>query len=166
MQKKLIALAVAAAFSAPAFADTTVYGIVDAAVLSRSVTGTESAIVGISGGLSTSRIGVVAAEDLDNGMKAIAKVEYKLDVADGVVNAGPGVGNARQEMLALAGGFGTVAAGFLQTTGYDWAVKFDPTVGSSVSSLQDVTGAAFLIGIQVRCTCSAIAYTSRRLWAT
>jgi len=110
MQKKLIALAVAAAFSAPAFADVTVYGIVDAAVANVSVTGMKSDLTVISGGLSTSRLGVVAAEDLDNGMKAIAKVEYKLDVADGVVNAGPGIGNARQEMLALAGGFGTVAA--------------------------------------------------------
>lgn len=79
-------------------------------------------------------------------MKAIVKVEYKLDVADGTVLAGPGVGNARQEMLALAGGFGTVAAGFLQTTGYDWGVKFDPTAGSSVSSLVAVTGNAFLVG--------------------
>lgn len=141
MQKKLIALAVAAAFSAPAFADVTVYGIVDAAVANVSVTGMKSDLTVLSGGLSTSRIGVVAAEDLDNGMKAIAKVEYKLDSA-----VSDGVGVARQEMLALAGGFGTVAAGYLQTTGYDWAVKFDPTVGSSVSSLQDVTGAAFLIG--------------------
>ena len=33
MQKKLIALAVAAAFSAPAFADVTMYGVVDAAVV-------------------------------------------------------------------------------------------------------------------------------------
>lgn len=146
MQKKLIALAVAAAFSAPAFADVTVYGIVDAAVANVSVTGMKSDLTVISGGLSTSRIGVVAAEDLDNGMKAIVKVEYKLDVADGTVLAGPGVGNARQEMLALAGGFGTVAAGFLQTTGYDWGVKFDPTAGSSVSSLVAVTGNAFLVG--------------------
>lgn len=140
MQKKLIALAVAAAFSAPAFADVTVYGIVDAAVANVSVTGLKSDLTVISGGLSTSRLGVVAAEDLDNGMKAIAKVEYKLDGA-----VSDGVGVARQEMLALAGGFGTVAAGYLQTTGYDWAVKFDPTVGSSVSSLQAVN-ASMLIG--------------------
>lgn len=140
MQKKLIALAVAAAFSAPAFADVSVYGIVDAAVANVSVTGMKSDLTVISGGLSTSRLGVVAAEDLDNGMKAIAKVEYKLDGA-----VSDGVGVARQEMLALAGGFGTVAAGYLQTTGYDWAVKFDPTVGSSVSSLQAVN-ASMLIG--------------------
>jgi predicted porin len=140
MQKKLIALAVAAAFSAPAFADVTVYGIVDAAVANISATGMKSDLTVLSGGLSTSRIGVVAAEDLDNGMKAIVKVEYKLDSAlsDGVLTA-------RQEMLALAGGFGTVAAGYLQTTGYDWAVKFDPTTGSAVDSLS-VVNSGFLIG--------------------
>jgi predicted porin len=140
MQKKLIALAVAAAFSAPAFADVTVYGIVDAAVANVSATGMKSDLTVLSGGLSTSRIGVVAAEDLDNGMKAIVKVEYKLDSAlsDGVLTA-------RQEMLALAGGFGTVAAGYLQTTGYDWAVKFDPTTGSAVDSLS-VVNSGFLIG--------------------
>jgi len=60
MQKKLIALAVAAAFSAPAFADVTVYGIVDAAVANVSVTGMKSDLTVISGGLSTSRLGVVA----------------------------------------------------------------------------------------------------------
>jgi predicted porin len=140
MQKKLIALAVVAAFSAPAFADTTVYGIVDAAVINKSVTGLKSTLVGISGGLSGSRIGVVASEDLDNGMKAIAKVEYKLNVAES-----DGVGTARQEMLALAGGFGTVAAGYLQTTGYDWQVKFDPTAGSAITSLTAVNS-GFLIG--------------------
>ncbi len=140
MQKKLIALAVAAAFSAPAFAEVSVYGIVDAAVANVSVTGMKSDLTVISGGLSTSRIGVVATEDLDNGMKAIAKVEYKLDsaVSDGILNA-------RQEMVALAGGFGTVAAGYLQTTGYDWAVKFDPTTGSAVDSLSAVNS-SFLIG--------------------
>ena len=50
-------------------------------------------------------------------------------------------------MLAVAGDFGTVATGYLQTTGYDWAVKFDPTSGSAVSPLQNVTkGSTFLIG--------------------
>ncbi len=36
MQKKIIALAVAAAFSAPAFAEVTMYGVVDAAVANAS----------------------------------------------------------------------------------------------------------------------------------
>jgi hypothetical protein len=47
----------------------------------------------------------------------------------------------------VAGDFGTVATGYLQTTGYDFANKFDPTSGSSVSPLGNITkGGNFLIG--------------------
>lgn len=142
MQKKIIALAIAAAFSAPAFAEVTVYGVVDAVLASASGDSQKSDMQVLSGGLASSRIGVVTVEDLDNGMKAVAKVEYGLDTQ--VVG---GVGDARQEMLALAGGFGTFATGYLQTTGYDWAVKFDPTAGSFVSPLQSMTkGGVFLVG--------------------
>ncbi len=141
MQKKIIALAVAAAFSAPAFAaDVTVYGIADAAVINKSVTGLKSSMFMISGGLSTSRIGVKAVEGLDNGMTAIAHVEYALDIGSSDT-----VGSARREMVALAGDFGTVAAGFLPTTGYDWQVMYDPLAGSAVTPLQAVNS-SFLIG--------------------
>lgn len=129
MQKKIIALAVAAAFSAPAFAETTVYGIVDAAVANISATGAKSYMTVVSGGLSTSRLGFKHSEGLDNGMTAVAVLEYKLDVANA-----DGTLAARQEMVALAGDFGTVAAGYLQTAGYDHSVKFDPTAGSVVDS--------------------------------
>jgi predicted porin len=131
MQKKLIAIAIATAFSAPAFADTTVYGIVDAAVTNISKTGFKSDLNLTSGGLSTSRVGVKATEDLDNGMKVIGVLEAKIDVTD---SSAPFGGAARQKMLALAGDFGTVAAGYLQTAAYDFAVKFDPTAGSAVDS--------------------------------
>ena len=143
MQKKLIALAIAAAFSAPAMADVTMYGIIDAAVARVSQTAKKTDTLAVSGGLSGSRLGVKGAEDLDNGMKAVVVLEYSLDTqqADALVAA-------RQEMLAVAGGFGTVATGYLQTTGYDFAVKFDPTAGSSVSPLQNMTkgNASYLIG--------------------
>lgn len=142
MQKKIIALAIAAAFSAPAFAEVSVYGVADAAVISKSVTNLKSSMFAISGGLSSSRLGVKAVEDLDNGMKAVVVLEYGLDAQTSTGLAGAA---ARQQMLAVAGGFGTVATGYLQTTGYDWQVKFDPTAGSAVSALTDVNS-AFLIG--------------------
>ena len=103
-------------------------------------TGQKGDLLAISGGLSSSRLGVKAVEDLDNGMKAVAVIEYALDT-----QTSAGVGAARQQMLAVAGNFGTVATGYLQTTGYDWAVKFDPTSGSAVSPLQHVTS-GFVIG--------------------
>ena len=140
MQKKLIALAVAAAFSAPAFADVSVYGVVDAALVHVSADGQKSDIQAVSGGLASSRIGVTGAEDLNNGMKAVVKLEYALDT-----ETSAGIGAARQQMLAIAGDFGTFATGYLQTTGYDFGVRFDPMAGSAVSPLS-VTSAGFIIG--------------------
>lgn len=150
MQKKLIALAVVAAFSAPAFADVTMYGVADAALINVSRDGMRSDMIAISGGLAQSRLGAKAVEDIGD-MKAVVVLEYGLDAQ---TNSGVGAtGNAlsstvaRQQMLALAGGFGTFATGYLQTTGYDWAVKFDPTAGSLVSPLQNMTkGTNFLVG--------------------
>jgi predicted porin len=151
MQKKLIALAVVAAFSAPAFADVTAYGVVDAALVRASADGLKSDMQAVSGGLSTSRFGVKTVEDLNNGMKAVVVLEYGLDSE---TNSSVGADNsiltagfkARQQMLAIAGDFGTFATGYLQTTGYDWAVKFDPTAGSSVSPLQSMTATTAVIG--------------------
>lgn len=87
MQKKIIALAIAAAFSAPAFADTTVYGIADVGF--GSVTNTPTAAGGASGvktgesGVAfsqnqTSRIGIKATEDVGDGMKATYQLEMGL----------------------------------------------------------------------------------------
>lgn len=137
MQKKLIALAVAGLASTAAFADSsnvTMYGIVDAALIHASADGQNSVTQVHSGGLSTSRIGVKGVEDLGNGLKVVAVLEYGLDT-----QTSAGIGNARQEMLALAGSFGTVATGYLQTTGYDFGVKYDVAAGSTVSPLQNLT---------------------------
>ena len=143
MQKKLIALAVVAAFSAPAFADVTMYGVADAAVVRATGAGQQSDIIAYSGGLAQSRLGAKAVEDLNNGMKAVVVLEYGLDAQ---TNVGLSGAKARQQMLAVAGDFGTVATGYLQTTGYDFGVKYDPTAGSAVSSLQNVTQGHFVIG--------------------
>ncbi len=149
MQKKLIALAVAAAFSAPAFADVTMYGTVDAAVAHASADGQKSDTIAVSGGLSPSRLGANASEDLGDGLKAIVNIEYGLDAQSNSTIGAAGVGNnatTRQQLLGLAGSFGTVATGYLQTTGYDFAMKYDPTAESLVDPLQNVVGQNFLIG--------------------
>lgn len=137
MQKKLIALAIAGLASTAAFADSsnvTMYGVVDAALIHASADGENSVTQVHSGGLSTSRIGVKGVEDLGNGLKVVAVLEYALETQDAA-----GIGSARQEMLALAGSFGTVATGYLQTTGYDFGVKYDVAAGSTVSPLQNLT---------------------------
>jgi predicted porin len=76
-------------------------------------------------------------------LKVVVVLEYGLDtqIADGLRTTSLGAPMfARQQMLAVAGGYGTVAVGYLQTTGYDWALKFDPTAGSAVSPLQSMAG--------------------------
>lgn len=145
MQKKIIALAIAAAISTPAFADVSMYGILDAAVANISNTGKQSDIIALSGAMSASRIGLKASEDLGDGLTALAVMEYKID---GETSTGTSLANnARQQMLALAGGFGTVATGYLQTAAWDFAGKYDPVSGSAASPYDNIArGDGFLIG--------------------
>ena len=143
MQKKIIALAIASALTVPAmaFADVQVYGLVDVAVANMKADGQKSDTQAISGGLSTSRVGLNSAEDLGNGMKAIVNLEYKIDAG-----ASTALISARQQLLGVAGDFGTVAGGYLQTTAWDFGNSYDPTSGSTVSPLGDMTSGKFLIG--------------------
>ncbi len=83
MHKKLIALAIAAAFSAPAFADTVTaaYGTVDVGYGSVSNTdaGNKTGESGTAFSQNqTSRVGIKSTEDLGNGMKASYQLEMGL----------------------------------------------------------------------------------------
>lgn len=187
MQKKVIALAVTAAFSAPVYAETATsfYGIVDATVANVSGAGQKSDLVALSGGLSGSRLGFKATEDLDNGMKAIAVLEYGLDTMTDqrstttptvTTTVTPSAGTAtatststgvtatslfaRQAMAALDTGMGTIAGGYLQTAMYDFNAKYDPTFGSQISPIQSVAkGGGFLQDAANRAS-RAVAYIS------
>ncbi len=135
MQKKIIALAIAGLASTAAFAQSnvTIYGIADVGVAQARSSGNLTATTVRSGGLSTSRIGFKGVEDLGNGLKALFVLEYALDVdqntgiggAASRATTGMGAaGPARQQLVGLTGGFGTVAAGRLQTTAFDWQGKY------------------------------------------
>jgi predicted porin len=139
MQKKIIALAIAAAFSAPAFADTTVYGIVDAVAANIQASGTKSDMSIHSGGLAGSRLGVKSTEEIGT-MKAGVVLEYSLDNTDAA-----GIGAARQEYVSLSGGYGELSAGYLQSTGFSFS-RFDPTAGSLITPLGNITKTVFLVG--------------------
>jgi len=90
MQKKLIALAITAAFaSAPAFADTSVYGLVDGGFGSKATTNESTNVKTTDSGIlysqdQTTRVGVKSSEDLGNGMKAIYQVELGLTTGFGI----------------------------------------------------------------------------------
>jgi predicted porin len=73
--------------------------------------------------------------------------------------------NARNQYIGLAGGFGTVVAGYLETMGNDFGKKYDVLGGSALSPLQAITyksGGGFLIGTKATATRTqnAIAYIS------
>lgn len=83
MQKKIIALAIASALTAPALAlaDTTIYGVLDAGYAQ-----TKAEVSGPGGGtgeldafgfstMTSSRLGFMHTEDLNGGMKVMGKVE-------------------------------------------------------------------------------------------
>jgi predicted porin len=104
MQKKIIALAIAAAISAPAFADTTVYGVADV-----SIESTKNSVAGsfTQNGMAdnASRLGVKGSEDLGNGMSATYQFETAFNPT------GAGFGAARNSGVGIKGNFGAVVLG-------------------------------------------------------
>ena len=111
MQKKLIALAVATAFSAPAFADNanvTFYG--KAFLTLDSINSDQTgAISKARVNSNASRFGIKGSEDLGEGLKAIYQFEVQVD-GDG--SGGNGFGNgSRNTAVGLAGGFGELTMG-------------------------------------------------------
>ncbi|MDH5445273.1 MAG: porin [Gammaproteobacteria bacterium] len=135
MNKKLIAMAVAAGLSAPlaASAEPTVYGHLQVEVASIDDGGTKKANedTGTPGSSymgtddnKRGRLGVKGSEDLGNGMSAIYNFEWQVETTQGNPNDGSRVG-----MVGLKGGFGTVEAGALkQPYKYTGGVKYDPFV--------------------------------------
>ncbi len=114
MQKRIVALAIAAAFAAPAFADTvnvTVYGRVHTSLDSysgnagTSTTGTKN---GLNLTSNASRLGFKGVEEV-NGIKVLYQYETEI-LAQGGTSL---LGSQRDTYIGTAGGFGTVIGGRL-----------------------------------------------------
>lgn len=166
MQKKLIAVAIAAV-SSGAFAQSNVqvYGKVDTFVNVVSADGFKSQVRTDANGLNNSRWGVKGSEDLGNNLKALFVLEYGLKIDQ---DSGLGSSTARQQMLGLTGNFGTVAAGRLQTTGWDWSNDYDVFEAVKISAHGTLTNSSktsFLIGgnARARRANNALAYVSPNL---
>lgn len=104
MNKKIIAVAIAAAVAAPsAFAanNTTMYGKIHMSV--NNSTGATDAWQTSS---HATRWGIKGAEDLGNGLKAVFQYEVSYDPDEGGA-----FGGARNSFLGLAGDFGTFLVG-------------------------------------------------------
>ena len=110
MKKTIVALAVAAAFTTPAFADNanvTVYG--KAFLTFDQVTSDAAGAVNHQRvNTNASRFGVKGGEDLGEGLKAIYQFEVEMD-ADG--STGAGLGKTRNSGAGIGGDFGQVMFG-------------------------------------------------------
>jgi predicted porin len=153
MNKKLIAVAVAAAFAAPmaASADATIYGAIDTGVQFTTVKGPggkqqdNTTLESYDGAL-----GIKGSEDLGNGMKAIYKVDWDFVGDDGnsASTAGENLAFTMDEVwVGLATEYGVVALGkedhpyknALNATGYnpfgDRVLDMDKGIGNSLGTL-------------------------------
>jgi len=143
MNKKLLAVALATAFAAPAMADgVTIYGAFDVGVAVRGSaadgnkgiqSGTVSTVA--SGMNGHNGIGFKMSEDLGNGMtiSGDAMFGFALDAA-GIAPSGGGSGGlqAIYSYLALSGDFGTVIAGRAGGARAGFIKKYDPFGGFGV----------------------------------
>jgi predicted porin len=110
MKKTLLALAALTAASASfAQSSVTLYGVVDASV--ESVKGDKTVTRVSSDNLSTSRIGVKGSEDLGGGLKANFNLESGLKTDTGTAGDTAGRFWNRASWVGLAGGFGDLRLG-------------------------------------------------------
>jgi predicted porin len=136
MNKNLIALAVAAAMAAPlaAQADVKVSGTLQAEVISMSGDSVREGLYvadaqegGKVGSGNAGALNFSASEDLGNGLTAIAKYSFNVDV-DGKAPV------QRDAYVGLSGSFGTVMAGTL-TTPYSSSTKsWDPFLATAAQA--------------------------------
>ena len=122
----LAAMAVlAAAGSAHAQSNVTLYGRLDAGISNTSNAGpNKSSVTQVSsGGMNTSRWGILGSEDLCGGLKAVFNLEGGILVDTG---AADGALFKRQANVGLEGAFGRVVLGRSFTTVYDFVLPFDP----------------------------------------
>lgn len=126
MKKKLVAIAIAAAFApVAAMADTgnvTLYGVAHMSVDSVSGNATSVATKRLGVNSNSSRLGVKGSEDIGDGLKAIFQIETGVNLTggSGVGDGNGGVGanttgntfsTARDMFVGVSGGFGTVTVG-------------------------------------------------------
>ncbi|MET0090204.1 MAG: porin [Candidatus Thiodiazotropha sp.] len=112
--KKVLSLAIAAALVSPvvAMADATIYGKVRQSLdmVDNEMSGDDEWQINNH----VSRLGVKGSEDLGNGLAAVYKIEYGVNISTNVGGnefSGDGSLGARNAFVGLAGGFGTFVIG-------------------------------------------------------
>ncbi len=139
MNKKIVAIAIAAVLAAPMAlqAAPTVYGKINYSVEKDN----NMDEAGWSMGDSTSNFGIKGSEDLGNGLSAVYKIEYSLTSATQGTLGNNGLVKGRNTYVGLAGNFGTALLGRHDTPYKIAADSLDPFANTTAD--QDVnTGGA------------------------
>lgn len=161
MKKSLLAVAVAAALPAAAFAQTnvTLYGIADVGmgILDNDAPGGDSTMFVESGVQSTSRVGIRGTEDLGGGLKAMFNIEHGMQYDDGTSDANGAGMWQRRAVVGLSGSWGEVRLGRDYTSGFT-AMGATDVMGYGLYG-NWLTFTAGSGGIQTRAS-NAIWYTS------
>lgn len=110
MKKSLLTLAVVAGFASVAQAadTTTLYGRLAYEINIQDLKNADESTLDLS--TSAVRLGVKGVEELNNGLKALYKLEFAYDFAKEAANKGR-LREIRQANVALQGGFGTLTLG-------------------------------------------------------
>ena len=145
MQKKIIALAIAAALTAPAmaFAEATVYGQVNLAVEMVNDGRTASTTTNQLNSYG-SRFGLQGSEALDGGMSFVWQLEGGVNVDDGTMTGGQ-VFDRESHIGLTSASMGTVTAG-LQASPYKAMSRRLDLFGDSVADTRNGLGAARILG--------------------
>ena len=131
MNKKIIALAVAAAFAAPmaAQAGPSIGGHLQAEIVDYDRDGSNNDIQELEDN-KRGRLWVTGSENLGNGMKANYRFEWQVETTSGSVNDG-----SRETRVGLSGGWGEFQAGRLKTPyKYTAGVDYDPYTATVLES--------------------------------
>jgi predicted porin len=153
MKKSLIALAVLAASSGAAMAQSsvTLFGIVDASVGRVSGSGAGNRVGLNSGGYNTSRIGFRGTEDLGGGLAASFWLEGQILADTGSQGTGDTGGAlfGRRSTVSLSGAFGEARLGRDFSASFANQLAFDPfaATGFGSANLENGLGRRGLSGV-------------------
>jgi len=137
MNKKLLAVAIAVAFSPVAMADVKIIGKAQVELVSLSGDGSTAGLYladGAEGAALNSgnagSLGIKVTHDLGNGLTGIAKVNFKIKVDTN----SKALQETRDAFVGLKGGFGTIIAGNFSSPYKVSTVKWDPFLATSLQA--------------------------------
>jgi predicted porin len=146
MQKKLIALAIASAISAPALADNANFTFYGKADLSYDFINTGNSAAGVSGtskrdvSSNVSKFGFKGASDLGSGLSGIWQIEQQVDLNGGTTAGASGtIFATRNTYAGLKGDFGTVLMGKYDTP-YKISTRSLDVFGDSIADNRALMG--------------------------